>query len=86
MLVSKSLTIIPFIVGPKKSEPSSQEIGSDEVIDHKKSVDGETLMLKLQPFSDEDSFYDERMVHDLFSCLMFNYYIYSKQERKKGFW
>ncbi|XP_019079924.1 uncharacterized protein LOC100267967 [Vitis vinifera] len=46
---------------PTKSELSAQEIGSDEVIDHKKMVDGETLMLQQQPSSDEDSVSDERM-------------------------
>lgn len=64
MFLRKFLTSIPFIVGPTKSELSAQEIGSDEVIDHKKMVDGETLMLQQQPSSDEDSVSDERMVQD----------------------
>lgn len=46
---------------PTKSEQSAQEIESDEVIDHKKMVDEETLMLQQQPSSDEDSVSDERM-------------------------
>lgn len=64
MFLRKFLTSIPFIVGPTKSEQSAQEIESDEVIDHKKMVDGETLMLQQQPSSDEDSVSDERMVQD----------------------